>query len=66
MTHPPGGPSTPPPPGGPRRDLPLPVDPDTDAGRQAAEALSEALAQILPKVLARRNNSSKRHNTDAA
>ena len=44
MSHPPGGPSTPPPPGGPRKVTPL--DPDSPAGRAAAEALSQALAEI--------------------
>ena len=45
MTHPPGGPSTPPPPGGPRKPI-VPLDPNTDAGRAAAEAISQALAEI--------------------
>lgn len=45
MTHPPGGPSTPPPPGGPRKPI-TPLDPDTPAGREAAERLSQVLAEI--------------------
>lgn len=46
MTHPPGGPSTPPPPGGPRLPRVTPLDPDSPAGRAAAEALSQVLAEI--------------------
>lgn len=46
VTHPPGGPSTPPPPGGPRVPRVTPIDPDTPAGRAAADALSQALAEI--------------------
>ncbi|HWJ08997.1 MAG TPA: hypothetical protein VNS46_06440 [Nocardioides sp.] len=65
MTHPPGGPSTPPPPGGPRKPAITPLDPDSDAGQQAKEAIERVLAEIQVKVW-RRNNSSKQHKTDAA
>lgn len=63
MTRP-TGPSQPPRPSGPR-DLPPPLDPDSDAGRQAAEELSEVLARAYLRIQ-RRKNSSKRHSTDAA
>jgi hypothetical protein len=65
MTHPPSGPSQPPRPSGPREPV-APLDPDSEAGQQMADAISAALAHVLPDVLARRNNSSKRHGTDAA
>lgn len=45
---PPGGPSTPPPPGGPKQIVPL--DPDSPAGRAAAESLSQALAEIQVSI----------------
>lgn len=62
MTHPPAGPAQPPRPSGPREPIPV-LDPASDAGRQAAAALSEVLAEIEVKVRARRrNNSSKRHD----
>lgn len=64
MTHPPSGPSQPPRPSGPREDIPQ-LDPDSDAGRQAADELSEVLARAWLRIQ-RRNNSSKRHGTDAA
>lgn len=43
-THPPSGPHTPTPPTGPKKVVPL--EPDSPAGRAAAEALSQALAEI--------------------
>ncbi|HEY9373779.1 hypothetical protein [Streptomyces sp.] len=64
MTHPPSGPSQPPRPSGPREPIPQ-LDPDSAAGREAAEALSQALAEIQLAIL-RRRNSSRRHSTDAA
>ncbi|WP_435233322.1 hypothetical protein [Micromonospora aurantiaca (nom. illeg.)] len=45
MTHPPSGPHTPSPPSGPRGEV-APLDADSDAGREAAEALTQALAEI--------------------
>jgi len=45
MTHPPAGPHTPTPPSGPRKPI-QPLDPNSPAGRAAAEAISEALAEI--------------------
>jgi hypothetical protein len=56
MTHPPGGPSTPPPPGGPRPVSPL--DPKTDAGRAAADSLSQALAEIQVAIWQRRADTA--------
>lgn len=53
MTHPPGGPSTPPPPGGPRKPI-TPIDPNSAGGRAAAEALSQVLAEIQVAVWQRR------------
>lgn len=54
MTHPPGGPSTPAPPGGPHRTEVTPIDPDSPAGREAADALSQALAEVYAGIAARR------------
>ncbi|MEW2383344.1 hypothetical protein AB0873_14815 [Micromonospora sp. NPDC047707] len=56
MTHPPAGPHTPPPPSGPKHEHPKvkPLDPDSPAGRAAAEALSQALAEIYVAVAQRR------------
>ena len=53
MTHPPAGPHTPTPPPGPRRPI-EPLDPNTDAGRAAAEAISQALAEIQVAVWRRK------------
>ena len=64
MTHPPAGPHTPHPPSGPREPIPQ-LDPDSAAGREATEALSQVLAEIQLAIM-RRRNSSKRHATDAA
>lgn len=50
MTHPPAGPHTPPPPSGPKRPTVQPLDPDTPAGRAAADAISQALAEIQVAV----------------
>lgn len=54
MTHPPAGPHTPPPPSGPKRPTITPLDPNTDAGRAAAESLSQALAEIQVSIWQRR------------
>ncbi|MEV7268440.1 hypothetical protein AB0N38_33275 [Micromonospora aurantiaca] len=62
MTHPPGGPSTPPPPGGPRKPI-KPIDPNSPGGRAAAEALSQVLAEILVAKMQRR---AARQQQDAA
>lgn len=64
MTHPPSGPSQPPRPSGPREPI-TQLDPDSDAGRQAAEELSDVLARAYLRIQ-RRKNASKRHSTDAA
>lgn len=53
MTHPPGGPHTPPPPGGPRKPV-QPIDPSSEGGRAAAEALSQVLAEITVAAAQRR------------
>ena len=54
MTHPPGGPSNPPPPSGPRPLTKVtPLDPDSEAGREAAASLSQALAEIFVAVVGR-------------
>lgn len=58
MTHPPGGPVTPPPPSGPRTGKAItPIDPNSPGGRAAAEALSEVLAEILVAIWRRRSTS---------
>jgi hypothetical protein len=54
MTHPPSGPVTPPPPSGPRTPQITPLDPDSEAGRQAAEALSQVLAEIQVAIWRRK------------
>ncbi|MGX4657065.1 hypothetical protein ACWCHM_25950 [Micromonospora sp. SCSIO 07396] len=46
MTHPPGGPHTPPPPSGPRVPQVAPLDPDSPEGRRVADDLSQVLAEI--------------------
>jgi hypothetical protein len=45
MTHPPSGPSTPPPPPGPRHTE-TPLDPNSAHGREVAERLTRILATI--------------------
>lgn len=54
MTHPPSGPHTPTPPAGPRKPTIRPLDPDTEAGRAAGAAISEALAEIQVAIWRRR------------
>lgn len=49
---PPSGPANPPRPAGPRQVVPL--DPDSPAGRAAAESLSQALAEIQVAIWQRR------------
>lgn len=59
MTHPPGGPSTPPPPGGPRKPI-TPIDPNSESGRAAAEAWGQVLAEIQVAVWQRRAERQQR------
>lgn len=59
MTHPPGGPSTPHPPSGPRRPI-EPLDPNTDAGRAAEEAINQALAEIQVAIWRRKAAEQQR------
>ncbi|WP_320069639.1 hypothetical protein [Micromonospora sp. RTGN7] len=63
MTHPPSAPITPPPPSGPRAPRITPLDPDSEAGRQAAEAMSQVLAEI--QVAIWRRKAAARQQTAA-
>lgn len=60
MTHPPSAPSQPPRPAGPKvpsahtHPLVTPLDPDSPAGREAAERLSQVLAEIQLAIWRRR------------
>lgn len=63
MTHPPSGPHTPTAPSGPRERI-APLDPDSDAGQAAADALSQALAEIHLAIARRR--SERAASVDAA
>ncbi|MGC1214127.1 MAG: hypothetical protein WA890_23070 [Micromonospora sp.] len=58
MTHPPAGPHTPTPPPGPKQPIPA-LDPNTDAGRAASEALSQALAEIQLAVWQRKTSADR-------
>lgn len=58
MTHPPAGPHTPTPPSGPKK--PTALDPNTPEGRAAADALSQALAEIQVAVWRRRAEQTRR------
>lgn len=62
MTHPPSGPTTPTPPSGPPKITPL--DPDTPAGKAAAAALSQVLAEISISI--RRREAAARAGERAA
>lgn len=54
MTHPPSAPAPPPRPAGPRVPQITPLDPDSDAGRAAAESMSQVLAEIQVAIWRRR------------
>ncbi|MGC1214123.1 MAG: hypothetical protein WA890_23050 [Micromonospora sp.] len=58
MTHPPAGPHTPTPPPGPRRPVEA-LDPNTAAGRAAADAISQALAEIQVSIWQRKKTQRK-------
>ena len=58
MTHPPSGPITPPPPPGPKSPV-EPLDPNSAEGRAAADALSQALAEIQVAVWRRRAEQTR-------
>ncbi|MGC1213863.1 MAG: hypothetical protein WA890_21705 [Micromonospora sp.] len=58
MTHPPAGPHTPTPPPGPKRPVEA-LDPNTDAGRAAEAAISQALGEIAFAIWQRKQTQRK-------
>lgn len=56
MTHPPSGPHTPSPPSGPRERI-TPLNPESPAGREAAEAIEQTLAEIQVAVWRRQTTT---------
>lgn len=60
MTHPPAGPSNPPPPGGPGKDQTQPLDPKSPEGRAVAARLTRTLADIELEIAEREAVESAR------